>query len=61
MGEYSRDTELNKVRGSVLSLLGDREARARMSKVGQRLIDGRGALRVAETILAEVARARDSE
>lgn len=61
MGEYSRDTELNKLRGSVLSLLGDREARARMSEAGQRLIDGRGALRVAETILAEVARGRDSE
>lgn len=61
MGEYSHDTGLTEVRRSFLSLLRDREARARLSEAGQRLIDGKGALRVAETILAEVVRARNSE
>ena len=61
MGECSCDTGLTEVRDSLLSLLRDREAWTRMSKAGQRLIDGKGALRVAETILAEVVRARDSE
>ena len=38
----------------LLSLLPDPKARAAMSAAGQRLIDGQGALRVAQAILAEV-------
>jgi spore coat polysaccharide biosynthesis predicted glycosyltransferase SpsG len=40
---------------TLLSLLSDSKARAAMSGAGQRLIDGQGALRVAQAILAETA------
>lgn len=43
---------------AVLSLLRNPRARAAMSAAGQRLVDGQGALRVAETILAETSRVR---
>ena len=39
---------------SVLSLLGDRNARAAMSAAGQQLMDGHGALRVARAIAEEI-------
>ncbi|MBI3954327.1 MAG: hypothetical protein HY330_07420, partial [Chloroflexi bacterium] len=48
------DGDLAAVRGAILSLLADPEARAAMSAAGQRLVDGQGALRVARAILAEV-------
>jgi UDP-2,4-diacetamido-2,4,6-trideoxy-beta-L-altropyranose hydrolase len=44
---------------AVRTLLADPQARAVMSAAGQRLIDGQGALRVAEAILAEVTSALD--
>jgi UDP-2,4-diacetamido-2,4,6-trideoxy-beta-L-altropyranose hydrolase len=46
---------------AVRTLLADPQARATMSVAGQRLIDGYGALRVAQTILAEQSRRQKNE
>ena len=46
---------------TVRTLLADPQARAAMSVAGQRLIDGYGALRVAQRILAEQSRRQKNE
>lgn len=51
LAEYNGDGELIEVRGAVSSLLKDSEARAVISTTGQRLVDGQGALRVAQAII----------
>ena len=46
---------------ALLSMLSDPAARAAMSAAGQRVVDGQGALRVAWTILTELAREQDRQ
>lgn len=53
-GVAGRDDATAGVREQVLTLLADAAAREAMAAAGQALIDGKGALRVAERILGEV-------
>lgn len=61
VGTHSSDSDLAEMRGAVLSLLTDRKARGVISAQGQQLVDGQGALRVAETILAETGGLRQRQ
>ncbi len=56
-GEAS--TTVEGIAETVGDLLANPQVLARMSLVGQRLIDGQGALRVARVLLAEVERGQD--
>lgn len=53
-GNAEKDDVLPPLRDVISSLLSDPEARAAMSRVGRRLVDGQGAKRVAKEILAHV-------
>lgn len=51
MVDGGRQDVLAAVRESIEALIGDRQARAIMSNAGQRLVDGKGSLRVASEIM----------
>ena len=53
-GDAEKDNVLPPLRDVISSLLSDPEARAAMSGVGRRLVDGQGAKRVASEIFAHV-------
>jgi UDP-2,4-diacetamido-2,4,6-trideoxy-beta-L-altropyranose hydrolase len=59
-GHGDNNSIVEAIGAAVRTLLADPQARATMSVAGQRLIDGQGALRVAQTILAERVRAQGS-
>ena len=56
-GDATGDADImTKLSNKLGSLLSDAEARSAMTAAGQRLVDGQGAQRVAQTILAEITR-----
>jgi UDP-2,4-diacetamido-2,4,6-trideoxy-beta-L-altropyranose hydrolase len=60
-GNADHGSIVEAIGAAVRTLLADPQARATMSGAGQRLIDGHGALRVAQTILAEQSRRQKNE
>ena len=55
-GHGEDDSVIDAIVDAVFSLLQDRQARRSMSAAGQRLIDGQGALRVAQNILESIGK-----
>jgi UDP-2,4-diacetamido-2,4,6-trideoxy-beta-L-altropyranose hydrolase len=53
-GDAARDKVVTAVAQALVSLLPDTDARAAMVEASQKLVDGRGALRVADEIIKEV-------